>query len=99
MKGMSVVAMPSRALIRAWAGLVGLGAATSLVAAVAGSPPIPVFAAALVLGLAWGKARLILRRYLGLAAAPSWRGGVDAVIGGYLVLLFVLFLLPALGDA
>ena len=74
---MSVVAVPPRTLVEAWGGLVALGAATSLLAAVVGPPPIPTLAAALVLALAWLKARLILRRYLCLEAAPSWRGGFD----------------------
>lgn len=95
----SVVATPSRVLLRAWAGLVALGGATSLAAAVVGQPPIPLVAAAVVLALAWLKARLILRRYLGLAAAPSWRGGVDAAIAAYLVLLFGLFVIPVLSGA
>ena len=96
---MSVVATPPRVLVKAWAGLVALGAATSLAAAIVGPPPIPPLAAAVVLALAWLKARLILRHYLGLAAAPSWRGGVDAVIAAYLVLLFGLFVLPVLRGA
>ena len=38
---MSVVATPPRVLVKAWAGLVALGAATSLAAAIVGPPPIP----------------------------------------------------------
>jgi hypothetical protein len=96
---MSVVAVPPRTLLKAWGGLAALGAATSLLAAVVGPPPIPTLAAALVLALAWLKARLILRRYLGLAAAPSWRGGFDVAIAAYALLLFALFLIPVVRGA
>ncbi len=96
---MSVVAIPPRTLVKAWGGLVALGAATSLLAAVVGPPPIPLVAAAVVLALAWLKARVILRRYLGLAAAPSWRGAFDVAIAAYALLLFGLFSIPVLRGA
>ena len=96
---MSVVAIPPRTLVKAWGGLVALGAATSLLAAVVGPPPIPALGAALVLALAWLKARLILRRYLGLQAAPAWRGAFDAAIAAYGLLLFGLFLIPVVRGA
>lgn len=93
---MGVVATPPVVLVRAWLALVGLGAATSAFAALGGSPPVSWPLAAAVLALAWLKARLILARYLGLAAAPTWRRGFETVLGLYALLLLGLFLVPAL---
>ncbi len=53
-------------------------------------------AGAAILFLAYMKARLILARYLGLAEAPSWYRGFNLVIGGYMLLLLLLYLLPEL---
>jgi len=47
---------------------------------------------ALILALAWWKARVILARYLGLAQAPFWRRGFDTVLALYAALLLVLYL-------
>lgn len=93
---MTVVATPPRVLVRAWLALVALGTATSALAAVVGPPPVPWLAAVGVLALAWAKARLILGAYLGLSAVPEWRRGFATVLALYALLLFALFLLPAL---
>ncbi|MFN3937677.1 MAG: nitric oxide reductase F protein [Gemmobacter sp.] len=46
-----------------------------------------------ILGLALWKARLILHRYLGLAAAPRWRQGFDLTAAGFCLMLAVLAVL------
>lgn len=81
---------------RAWLWLVVLSAATSLAAALAGAGRWHPALAAIVLALAGLKAVQILRHYLGLEAAPTWRRGFETVIGLYLTLLFGLYLLPLL---
>jgi len=93
---MTVVAIEPRTLVRAWLTLLAFAAATSGLAAVVGPPPVPWLVALAVLALAWLKARVILVHYLGLAAAPTWRRGFEVVLALYLLLLFALFLLPAL---
>ena len=47
---------------------------------------------AAILILSGAKARLILGRYLGLAATPGWRRGFDLCMGLFLVLLLTLYL-------
>lgn len=42
-------------------------------------------AALAILGLAWMKAQIILRTYLGLAQAPSWSRGFALVLGLYML--------------
>lgn len=42
-------------------------------------------AALVILGLAWMKAQVILRTYLGLAQAPSWSRGFALVLGLYML--------------
>jgi hypothetical protein len=93
---MSIVATSPADLVRAWLALVALGLAASAIAALVGPPPVPRLAAAGVLALAWAKARLILARYLGLAAAPAWRRGFETVLALYALLLLRLFLVSAL---
>ncbi len=83
-------------LTRAWLWLVAWSAATSLAAALAGTGRWHPALAAVVLALAGLKAVQILRHYLGLQAAPSWRRGFEAVLGLYLALLFGLYLVPLL---
>lgn len=81
-------------LWRAWGGLMALGALTTLAAALGGQVAAPVLGAA-ILALAWAKARLILGRYLDLDRAPAWRRGFSGVIGAFLVLLYGIYLIPA----
>ncbi len=83
-------------LTRAWLWLIAWSAGTSLAAAMAGTGRWHPAMAAVVLALAGLKAVQILRHYLGLVAAPSWRRGFETVIGLYLLLLFGLYLLPLL---
>lgn len=48
---------------------------------------------ALILALAWLKMRLILTRYLGLAAGSFWGRGFGMVIAGYMTGLLALYLM------
>jgi hypothetical protein len=77
---------------RAWAWLLGLSALSTLAAAL---PPGPWLVLA-VLALAWGKARLILNRYLRLAEAPAIARGFALVLGACLILMAGLAILPDL---
>ncbi|MBC7153389.1 MAG: nitric oxide reductase F protein [Rhodobacteraceae bacterium] len=59
-------------------------------------PGLTAFAGALILALAWLKARVILARYLGLAAAPFWRRGFEVALALFCLLLLGLYLAPGL---
>jgi len=83
-------------LLRAWAVLMALSLATTGLAAALGAGWEGPATGAAVLVLAALKMRLILRRYLGLAAAPAWRGGADFVLGAGMALMLGLYLIPAL---
>ena len=48
----------------------------------------------IILTLAWLKARVILGRYLGLAAAPFWRRGFNLSLALFCLLLLGLYLVP-----
>lgn len=48
----------------------------------------------LILALAYLKMRLILSRYLGLAATPYWNAGFGLVLGLYMLGLLGLYLMP-----
>jgi len=67
---------------RAWIALLALSAITTTLAVV--QPALTV--------LAWLKARVILARYLGLAAAPDWLRGFNLVLALYAILLLALTL-------
>ncbi len=43
-----------------------------------------------ILAIAYGKARIILRDYLGLAKAPGWSRGFALVLGVYILLVVIL---------
>ncbi|PIP97738.1 MAG: nitric oxide reductase F protein [Rhodobacterales bacterium CG18_big_fil_WC_8_21_14_2_50_71_9] len=86
----------AKPLIRAWALLVALSLATTALTALIGDgAPHPALAGA-VLALAGLKASVILRRYLGLAAAPLWRKGFETVLAALLLTLFAVWLIPSL---
>lgn len=68
---------------RAWIGLLGLSAASTLLATMVDGGAWFVIA---VLGLAGAKARLILSSYLGLSAAPSIQAGFDMALAALLLL-------------
>ena len=84
-------------LIRAWAGLMGLITAATLIAQV----PLPAgwpqaARAGAILLIAGLKARIILSRYLGLWRAPWWQRGFVTVIALFLIVVFMLHLIAFL---
>lgn len=86
--------MKLRALHTAWGALMGLSLASTLLSLPAIWLVWPVAAGIGVLVLAWLKARIILKRYLGLSAAPSWQRGFDITLAVFLALLLGLYLAP-----
>ena len=79
---------------RAWGLLLALSAASTALAALHPLPPgasVHIANAALLL-LALIKARVILARYLDLAAAPGWLRGFSAVLAGYMAVMLALAL-------
>lgn len=85
----------SKPLLRAWGLLVGL----SLLAALATIAAMPRWmAAAVILTLAFWKARIILARYLDLRRAPVWLAGATMALAIWTLLAFALYLLPALAP-
>ncbi len=83
-------------LTRAWALLLALSlASTALSIAVAKGALTDLNATlsgAVILGLAWAKARTILSQYLGLKAAPAWLRGFNTVLALYALVLLGLYL-------
>lgn len=77
-------------ITHAWAALIALSAASTALAASGATGDAFTLA---VLALAGFKARVILKYYLGLAAAPNWQRGFD------LVLTLILALFAALAVA
>lgn len=68
---------------RAWIALIVLSLGSTAIAAAGSSGLIPSLA---ILALAWGKARVILRHYLGLARAPGFSRGFALVLALYMIL-------------
>jgi len=81
-------------LWRAWIALAVLSLASTALAQWDLAGLAQAVAGAAILTLAFFKARLILGRYLGLAAAPYWQSGFNLVIALYMGLLLALYLLP-----
>ena len=82
--------MPARDLVHAWLALLLLSYGTLLVAS--SGTQGSVWMAGGVLVLAGLKARVILARYLGLAASRFWMRVFDLVIGLFLAAAFALYL-------
>lgn len=82
-------------LIRAWLALVALSAVATAVSLLRpASPPwVATAAGAVILVLAWLKARVILDRYLGLAGVPGARRGFGAGLGAFALAALVLYAL------
>ncbi|MBC7146897.1 MAG: nitric oxide reductase F protein [Thioclava marina] len=84
-------------LIRAWAWLIALSAASTALAVAVSQGLLSgrgvTLGGAAILILAWAKANVILSRYLGLAQAPFWHRGFRIVLGLYAVLLLGLYLI------
>ena len=83
-------------LRRAWLSLLLLSGLSALVAELAGRGLDRRLIGAVILLLALIKARVILSRYLGLAAAPGWLRGFTLTIWIFGLLLLGLYLAPAL---
>ena len=81
---------------RAWIWLLSLSAASTILASAVARGTITVIApslvGALILTLAWAKARLILNAYLGLNRAPFFRRGFGISLALYACLLLTLYL-------
>lgn len=77
-------------MTRAWLLLIGLSLISALTTIGGLSPKI---AGLVILSLGLIKARVILSRYLGLAAAPGWLAGFFAVISLWAILVGGLFLI------
>lgn len=88
------MALPPDPLLRAWAALIGLSLGSAALSLWPWPPALSPFAGTLILALAWLKARVILARYLGLAAAPFWRRGFEIALAAFCLLLLGLYLLP-----
>jgi hypothetical protein len=79
---------------KGWLTLMALTAASTALAVAEPhlGPSALTAGAAVLLALAWAKARVILALYLGLSAAPAWLRGFNFVLGLYCVGLLVLTL-------
>ena len=88
----SVLADP---LLRAWITLIALSAGATALALIrpALGQVADAAAGAVILGLAWLKARVILGRYLGLDAVPGARRAFGVVLGFFTAAALALFLL------
>ena len=83
--------MTRNPLFRAWLALVLLSAASTVVAL--SLPRLQVtIAGTIILTLAWLKARMILSRYLGLAAVPVIARGFGLVLAVYMLVALGLYL-------
>lgn len=87
---------PPDPLRRAWAWLLALSLGSTVLAILQGRGIVQgaglTVCGAFIFALACAKARLILRWYLGLAAAPRWQRGFDLVLGLYAALMLGLYL-------
>ena len=79
-------------LNRAFAILIGLSICTTLLADLVPRAGIVYVATVLVLSMV--KARVILSQYLGLAQAPTFRRGFNAIVTIFVLAAFGLYLLP-----
>ncbi|MCF3973527.1 nitric oxide reductase F protein [Paracoccus salsus] len=87
--------MPRDPLLRAWVALIGLSLGSTTLTLWHWPPKFAALAGALILTLGWLKARVILSRYLGLAAAPFWRRGFELALAMFCLLLLGLYLLAS----
>lgn len=86
--------MTTHALISAWIALLIFSFGSTLISVWPVPPLWQAPAGAVILGLAWLKSRVILSRYLGLAAAPFWARGFAISLALFCALLLGLYLLP-----
>ena len=82
-------------LVRAWLALIALSAIATAVSLLRPETPpwAGTAAGAVILGLAWLKARVILGRYLDLAGYPAARRGFGAGLGAFAFAALVLYAL------
>ena len=80
-------------LLRAWLALVLLSAAGTALSVSAPAQAMPAGLGLALLALAFVKARLILLGYMGLAQAPSWRGGGVAALAVAALVLGLFYLI------
>ena len=79
-------------IFMAWLWLVGLSLGSTAITLWHWPPSLALLAGAMILCLAWAKARVILNSYLGLAAAPAWRRGFGLALALFCLLLLALYL-------
>lgn len=83
-----------RTLTQAWIALLALSFIATLVSLGVGAGLNRHVAGVSILVLAVLKARVILSRYLGLAAAPRWRAGIFTALSLFALVLLALYLGP-----
>lgn len=83
--------MTRNSLFRAWIWLVALSIGSTVVALTVTRLQVTV-AGVVILTLAWAKARVILARYLGLAAVPAIAFGFGLVLGIFMLACLGLYL-------
>lgn len=81
--------MDNKTLTRAFIALVALSLTTTALADRV--PGVGYLFVAMVLVLSGLKARVILTHYLGLAQAPSFRGGFTAFLVAFIALAFAIY--------
>lgn len=83
-------------LFRAWGALIVLSLGSTVLSMIDFPGHWMAVAGAVILILAWIKARIVLARYMGLARAPAWRRGFDICLGLFAALLIGLYLVPVM---
>ncbi len=86
--------MTPRAITTGWLALLGLSLCSTAISLWSFGATWQGPAGAIILILAWLKARVILGRYLGLSAAPFWARGFGIALALYCALLLGLYLIP-----
>lgn len=91
---MNTAAKPDK-LSRAWVTLLMLSGVSAIAAHLVNAGIDARISGSLVMVLALLKSRVILSRYLGLDAAPSWRAGFNLTLALFCLLLLGLYLVPS----
>ncbi len=89
--------METRNLFEAWFALMAFSLCTAALTVSKLAERAPAIAAAGVLLLAGGKARVILVRYLHLHKSRFWRGVFDIAIGAFLAMAFTIYWIGSRG--
>lgn len=85
--------MAARALVQAWGMLLALSFSTTALTLVDRPVATRMGIAVLVLVLAGVKARIILARYLGLAASHFWTWAFDVALGLFIAIAVAIYLI------